>query len=63
MRSAGLDVSDCFDCPMLAGLTDEQKHDLVAYLERTMDQADIVRLVDELKLDLAPLRAPSTSRA
>lgn len=29
MRSAGLDVSDCFDCPMLAGLTDEQKHERI----------------------------------
>lgn len=25
MRVHGQDISDCFDCPMLAGLTDEQK--------------------------------------
>lgn len=29
MRVDGHDISDCFECPMLAGLTDEQKRDRI----------------------------------
>lgn len=29
MHVHGLDISDCFDCPMLAGLTDEQKREQI----------------------------------
>lgn len=29
MRIGGCDESDCFDCPMLAGLTDEQKRERI----------------------------------
>jgi len=29
MRVDGHDISDCFDCPMLAGLTEEQKRERI----------------------------------
>lgn len=29
MRVDGHDISDCLDCPMLSGLTDEQKRDRI----------------------------------
>ncbi|MCB1540611.1 MAG: hypothetical protein KDJ25_07105 [Rhodoblastus sp.] len=29
MRAEGYDLADCFDCPLLAGLTDEQKRERI----------------------------------
>ncbi len=52
MRVGDLDLSDCGDCPLLAGLTDEQK------LERVRSDRMIARCLSQRKAAMSrPARA------
>ncbi len=56
MRVHGQDISDCFDCPMLAGLTDEQK------LQRIQTDPLIARCLANRKAVAVTQRAAKRKR-
>lgn len=56
MRVHGQDISDCFDCPMLAGLTEEQK------LERIRTDPIIARCLANRKVATAKPRPVKRKR-
>jgi len=52
MRVGDLDLSDCGDCPLLAGLSDEQK------LERVKNDRMIARCLSQRKASIMNLSRP-----
>lgn len=57
MHVHGQDISDCFDCPMLAGLTEEQK------LQRIRTDPLIARCLANRKAVAAAPRPAKRKRA